>query len=64
MTLDQAANIIDISKKTLDDYLSQIRLFIFMTRKGKKYGFDFNKNKDYNVGKLRDYVKLKKKEDL
>ena len=39
-SLDQAAKIINISKKSLDDYLLQLRL-------GRKYGFDFNKNKNY-----------------
>jgi hypothetical protein len=39
MPLDQAAFKVGISKKTLDDYLLQIRC-------GKKYGFDFNKNLD------------------
>lgn len=39
MPLEKAANEVGISKKTLDDYLLQIRC-------GKKYGFDFNKYKD------------------
>lgn len=50
MPLDQAANKVGISKKTLDDYLLQIRC-------GKKYGFDFNKNLDKRIGVLRTYVK-------
>ena len=37
-SLDQAAKIINISTKSLADYLLQLRL-------GRKYGFDFNKNK-------------------
>ena len=49
-SLDDAAKKIDISKKSLDDYLLQLRL-------GRKYGFDFNKYKDAKVGKLRAYVK-------
>ena len=49
-SLDDAAKKIDISKKSLDDYLLQLRL-------GRKYGFDFNKNKDAKVGKLRAFVK-------
>lgn len=49
-SLDQAAKMINISKKSLDDYLLQLRL-------GRKYGFDFNKNKNERVGKLRMFVK-------
>ena len=55
-SLDRAAEKIDVSKKSLDDYLLQIRL-------GRKYGFDFDKNKYKKIGALRDYVKeIKKKE--
>jgi hypothetical protein len=39
MSLEDAANKVGVSKKSLDDYLSQIRL-------GRYNGFDFNKNKD------------------
>lgn len=49
-SLDQAAKIINISKKSLDDYLLQLRL-------GRKYGFDFNKNRNSRVGVLRVFVK-------
>ena len=49
-SLEQAAKIIDISKKSLDDYLLQLRL-------GRKYGFDFNLNKNNKVGVLRAFVK-------
>jgi hypothetical protein len=49
-SLDKAAEKIDVSKKSLDDYLLQIRL-------GRKHGFDFDKNKYQKIGKLRDYVK-------
>ena len=50
-SLDQAAKMIDISKKSLDDYLLQLRL-------GRKYGFDFNLNKNNKVGVLRSFVKM------
>lgn len=49
-SLDEAAKIIGISKKSLDDYLLQLRL-------GRKYGFDFNSNKNSKVGILRSFVK-------
>ena len=49
-SLDNAALKIDVSKKSLDDYLLQIRL-------GRKYGFDFDKNKYEKIGVLREYVK-------
>ena len=49
-SLEDAANIIGISKKSLDDYLLQLRL-------GRKYGFDFNENRHAKVGILRTFVK-------
>ena len=49
-TLDDSAKIIGISKKSLDDYLLQLRL-------GRKFGFDFNSNKNSKVGLLRSFVK-------
>lgn len=49
-TLDDAAKLINISKKSLDDYLLQLRL-------GRKFGFNFNGNKDNKVGVLRSFVK-------
>jgi hypothetical protein len=51
-SLEEAAGIVGVSKKSLDDYLSQLR-------KGRKYGFDFNKSKDEKVGALRMFVKDK-----
>lgn len=42
-----------MSKKSLDDYLLQLRF-------GKKYGFDFSKHKNDKVGKLRYFVKEQK----
>ena len=50
MSLEEAAVKVDVSKKSLDDYLSQIRL-------GRFNGFDFNKNKDAKVGVLRSFNK-------
>ncbi len=49
-SLDEAAKIIGISKKSLDDYLLQLRL-------GRKFGFDYNLNKNQKVGILRSFVK-------
>jgi len=49
-TLDESAKIVGISKKSLDDYLLQLRL-------GRKFGFDFNANKNNKVGILRNFVK-------
>lgn len=46
MPLEAAARKIGIPKKSLDDYLLNIRY-------GKKYGFDFEKHKDSNFGVLR-----------
>ncbi|CAD8073545.1 unnamed protein product [Paramecium sonneborni] len=53
MSLDKAAEKVGISKKTLDDYLLQIRY-------GKRYGFDFKKNSNEGISKLRQFVKSKK----
>ena len=49
-SLEEAAQQVKISKKSLDDYLQQIR-------KGKLYGFNFNEHFDEKVGVLRNYVK-------
>lgn len=53
MPLSQAAEKVGISKKTLDDYLLQIR-------QGKRYGYDFNAEKDKKIGNLRGFVKEQK----
>jgi hypothetical protein len=45
-SLEEAAKKVGMSKKSLDDYLLQLRF-------GKRYGFDFNKHKDDKVGVLR-----------
>ena len=47
--LEEAAKEINVSKKSLDDYLLQIRL-------GRKYGFNFDENKNEKIGKLRSFV--------
>ena len=54
MTLEEAAKKVDISKKSLDDYLLQLRF-------GRKYGFNFEEHKNDKVGLLRAYVKKFKK---
>ena len=41
---------VGISKKSLDDYLLQIRY-------GRKFGFNFNEHKNDKVGVLRAFVK-------
>ena len=52
-SLDEAAREINVSKKSLDDYLLQIRL-------GRKCGFNFDDNKNQKIGVLRTYVESKK----
>ena len=42
---------LDVSKKSLDDYLLQVR-------QGLKKGFDFEQNKDESVGALRNFIRL------
>ena len=50
MSLEQAADKVNVSKKSLDDYLSQLR-------QGRALGFNFNARKDEKVGELRQFVK-------
>jgi len=50
LTLQDAAALINLSKKSLDEYLNQIKY-------GKYFGFDFNKHKNSKVGILRGFVK-------
>lgn len=54
-SLEDAASKVGVSKKSLDDYLLQLRF-------GKKFGFDFQKHKDDKVGVLRTHVKSHKEE--
>ena len=44
---------IGLSKKSLDDYYSQLRL-------GEQYQFDFQKHLDDKIGVLRTHVKKNK----
>lgn len=53
ISLEDAAGRVGISKKSLDDYLLQIRF-------GRKYGFNFNEHKDDKVGILRSFVRKEK----
>lgn len=55
-SLEDAAKEVKISKKSLDDYLFQIRF-------GHRYGFNFNEHYNDKVGVLRDFVRQKKKND-
>ena len=55
-SLEEAAKLIDVSKKSLDDYLLQLRF-------GKKYNFDFIKHKNDKVGVLRAFVKKMKEQE-
>lgn len=52
MSLERAADKVGVSKKSLDDYLAQLRA-------GRQFGYDFNANKDKKVGVLRRFVKEK-----
>ena len=54
-SLEDAAVKVQVSKKSLDDYLLQLRF-------GKKFDFDFEKHRDSKVGVLRSFVKQKKLE--
>ena len=50
LSLEEAADRLGISKKSLDDYFLQMKL-------GRKNGFDFNAHKKDNVGVLRAFNK-------
>lgn len=52
--LEDGARTVNISKKTLDDYLSQIK-------KGKRYGFNFNEHKNEKIGILREFIRKAEK---
>ena len=54
-TLEQAADKVGISKKSLDDYLIQLRI-------GKMFGFNFTEHKNDKVGILRAFVNKHKAE--
>lgn len=58
ITLDEAAKMVGVAKKTLDDYYMQIK-------SASEHHFDFQKNLDEKIGLLRRFVRekqLKKKE--
>merc|ERR1712146_534232 len=55
-SLEDAADKVGVSKKSLDDYLLQLRF-------GKKYQFDFEKHRQDKVGVLRTFVKTMKKQE-
>ena len=57
MSLIEAAKNVRLSKKTLDEYLNQIK-------EGKRYNFDFNKHKKDKVNILRGYVKKMNNQDF
>lgn len=50
VTLEEAAKICELPKKTLDDYFSQIK-------QAQLYQFDFEHNLDQKIGVLRKFVK-------
>lgn len=52
-SLEDSARLVGISKKSLDDYLLQLRF-------GRMYGFDFLKHQCDNIGQLRKFVRERK----
>ena len=56
MSLEEAALKVQISKKSLDDYLMQIRY-------AKKFGFNFEKHFNDKVGVIRSFVRKMKQEE-
>ena len=51
----EAAILIGVSKRSLDDYLYQLRI-------GKLFDYDFEANKDTSFGRLRNYNQQKREE--
>jgi len=49
-SLEDSAKLVGISKKSLDDYLLQLRF-------GRMYGFDFLRHQCDNIGVLRKFVR-------
>lgn len=56
ISLEEAAQRVSISKKSLDDYLMQLR-------SAKRFGFDFEKHAQMKVGVIRSFVRKKKDEE-
>jgi hypothetical protein len=56
-TLQQAADLIGLPKKTLDDYDRHMRM-------AEAYGFDFERNRHMGMGVLRNFVKQQAKEPV
>ena len=52
ITLDEAAKVVDIPKKTLDDYFMHIKI-------ASEHNFDFQTNLNEKIGVLRKFVKDK-----
>jgi len=50
ISLAEAAKKIGVSKKSLDDYLMNLKY-------AKSYGFDFNNNLQYGFGLVRSFVR-------
>lgn len=50
MNLPEAAKIVGLPKKSLDDYYYQLRM-------GQKYGFDFHHHMMDGIGVLRSFLK-------
>ena len=53
---DEAANLVQISQRTLNDYMNLII-------NGSRYGFDFEKNSHNGVGMLRKFVEFHKRKN-
>lgn len=53
LSLEEAAAKVGVTKKSLDDYLLQLRF-------GRKFGYDFEANKNSKVGELRQFVREEK----
>ena len=56
MSLDEAAKIVKISKKSLDDYL-------MILKQAKRFNFNFEKHANDKIGVIRAFVQKKKNEE-
>lgn len=56
MSLQEAAKLVGISKKSLDDYYCQLRI-------AEENGFDFSRNLHLKMGVIRNFVKQHQQRD-
>jgi len=54
--IEEAVNILGVSKKTIDDYMMLIKM-------GRRYGFEFNSHINEGLGTLRNFIRHQKQQE-